>query len=85
MSLIALLREGKYNYGMMMMMIIIAMMIHLLNGMMVIKKIGPEGTNKGRTFPYCFASIKILGLVYVRRQKKKKQKNCGDKHEPFCV
>ena len=41
-----------------------------------------KSKNKRRALAHCLLSIKVLALVYVRRQKKKK-KNCGYKHRPF--
>ena len=45
----------------------IAMMMSLSSGTMVIKMQGSKSFNKRRINAYYLASIKILGLVYVRR------------------
>ena len=38
------------------------------------KKEGSKSLNKRRALPHCLASVKILGLEYVRRRKKETEK-----------
>ena len=52
------------------MMMVIGMMVGVINdlsGTMVMKNARLKSLNKIRVNAYCLASIKILGLVYVRR------------------
>ena len=49
------------------MTLIIMMMINLLNGMKTIKNERLKKHKLKRVNTHCLASIKILGLVYVRR------------------
>ena len=61
----------------------IIMMINLLNGTMGIKKKGPKSLNKRRVNAYCLAPIKMVGLVYVKRGKKRDRKIVGIGMELF--
>ena len=54
-----------------MMMVVITMLmvmtINFLGGMMAVKTKGSKNLNKRRTLTHCLASVKMVGLVYVRR------------------
>ena len=52
----------------------IGIIIRLLSSMMVTRPEGSKSKNKRRALAYCLAHIKILGLVYVRRRKKRNTK-----------
>ena len=66
-SLIGLLLNNKWMYGMI--MIIAFTMVRLLNGTKVIKTNGSEGKNKRRAFICCLASWLCERFVHVRRWK----------------
>ena len=58
-------------------MIIIAIMIRLLSVTIAIKNARLKKQNKRRVNAHCLAPIKMVGLVHVRKRKKKTEKLLG--------
>ena len=90
MFLIDLLQGSGQICGMMsitMTMVIIGMMIKIkfLSSTIVSGSKGSKNLNKRTALTHCLASIKIMGLVLVRRQKKEGQNNCRHKQGFFCI
>ena len=56
---------------------IIMIIMDILSGMMVIKNALLKNKNKRRVNAYCLASLKMVGLMHVRRREKRDRKIVG--------
>ena len=59
--------------------------IDLLSGMMAIKTQGIKNAARERVNSYCLASIKMAGLMHVRRREKRVRKIVEVTDRAFCV
>ena len=64
---------------------IIAMMMNLLSGMMVIKNERLRKQRLRKNFCLLPGIYQDIEIGVCQKMKKKKQKNYGHKHRPFCI
>ena len=63
----------------------ITIRVDLLSGMMAIKTQGIKNVGMERVNAYCLASIKMAGLMHVRRREKRVRKIVEVTDRAFCV